>query len=107
MADDAVSVLEHFPGKWEVLGALLPNRRQNVIDDAVREQPADHAGISLHRVDVPTRVAAPDRQARNEVVQHEVVQDDQPGASPERVHDPRMGLRTVSHVVEGDVRPSR
>jgi hypothetical protein len=50
MADHAVRVDEDLPGERKVLRALLPDRRQHVIDDAVREQPADDSGISLHRV---------------------------------------------------------
>ena len=54
------------------------------------EQPADDAGLALHRVEVAVAVAAADRQAGDEVVEHEVVEDDDAGAAAQRIDDPAV-----------------
>ena len=41
------------------------------------------------------------------MVQHEVVQDDDPGVAPERVDDPAVRVRVVSDVVEGEIGAAR
>ena len=68
------------------------------------EQPPDDAALALHRVEVAVAVAAPDREARDEVVEHEVVQDDDARAAAQRVHDPAVRVRVVPDVVEGERR---
>ena len=104
VADDAVRPVEHLAGEREVLRAVLPDRRQQVVDHAVGEQPADDAGVALHRVEVRLGVASPERQSRHEVVEDEVVQDDEAPAALERIDDPAVGVRVVADVVE---RPRR
>ena len=107
VADDAIGAVEDDAGEREVLRALLPDRREESVDDAVREQPADDPGVLLHRVQVALRIPAPERHPRDEVVEDEIVQDDHPGSLPERVHDPGVRLGVVADVVEADVRSAR
>ena len=71
------------------------------------EQPSDDAALALHRVQVAVPVAAADREAGDEVVEHEVVQDDDARLLPERVHDPAVRVRVVADVVEPDVDVAR
>ena len=57
--------------------------------------PAGHVGVP---------VISTDRHARNQMVDHEVVQHDDAGPATERVHDPSVGVGIVADVVERDVR---
>ena len=61
----------------EVLRAGLPERREPLVEHAVREQPADDAVLALHRVEVAVAVASPDGHVRDQVVDDEVVEDDE------------------------------
>ena len=47
-----------------------------LVEHAVREQAAGEAGVALHRVEVAVAVAAAERDAGDEVVEDEVVEDD-------------------------------
>ena len=67
------------------------------------EQAPDDAALALHRVQVAVPVAAADREAGNEVVEDEVVQDDDAGPLPQRLDDPAVRVRVVADVVEVDV----
>ena len=58
---------------------------------------------ALHRTQVAGDVLARERQARDEMVQHEVVQDDDARTRTQRVDDPAVDLRVVADVVNGDV----
>ena len=58
---------------------------------------------ALERVEIGTRVAPRERQARDEMVEDEVVEHDDTRAAAERGHDPAVCLRIVADVVEGDV----
>ncbi len=95
------------PASGKSCGALFPDRRKQVIDDAVREHPAERACVSMHRVQVAVVVPSAERQPRNEVVQDEVVEDDEPPSPLERIHDPAVRVGIVADVVERDVGAAR
>ena len=86
--------LEDLSCEMEVLGPVLPERRDPLVEHGVPEQPADDAALALHRVEVAVPIAATDRQAGDEVMQDEVVQDDDAGRPTQRLDDPavRVGL---------------
>ena len=69
-------------------------RLQQSVDDTVREQPSDDAVLVLHRVQVVVRLAAGDGHPGDEVVQHDVVQDDDARTLPQRLDDPRVRVRS-------------
>jgi hypothetical protein len=97
------SVLEHVTDEREVLGARLPERRQLVVEHGVGEQPPDQPVLAFHRREVAGRVAAGERQPDDQVVEHEVVEDDDPGPLAQCVDDPAVRLGVVADVVERDV----
>ncbi len=99
--------VEHLAGEVEVLGAVLPERRDALVEHGVAEQPADDAALALHRVEVAVAVAAADREAGDEVVEDEVVQHDDAGRAPQRVDDPAVGVRVVADVVDAEVGAAR
>ena len=84
---------EHLAGERELLGPRLPQRRQPLVEHAVREA-SDDAVLALHRVEVAVPVAATDRDPRHEVVEDEVVQDDEPWStrSASRIQPCASGL---------------
>ena len=86
--DHARRVLEHEAGEREVLGPRLPERRDPLVEDAVREQAADDTVLELHRVEVAVAVAPADGHPGDEVVDDEVVQDDDARPAAQRVDDP-------------------
>jgi hypothetical protein len=96
-------MLEDLAHEWEVLRPDLPEGRDHAVDDAVREQPPLDARFPLHRPEIPLRVPASKRHPRDEVVEHEVVQNDDARPSSESFDDPRVRIGVVSHVVETDV----
>src|SRR5262249_39408995 len=65
------------------------------------------ARVALHRVEVAVLVADADREAGDQVVEDEVVQDDDAAVPAERPDDPAVGVRVVADVVERDVRAPR
>ena len=71
------------------------------------EQPADDAALALHRVEVAVAVAAADREPGDEMVEHEVVQHDEPGRAPQRLDDPAVRLGIVADVVDAELGPAR
>jgi hypothetical protein len=73
----------------------------------VGDQAADDAVRPLHRIEVAVPVPAADRHAGDEVVEDEVVKDDEPGRSSQRVEDPAVHLGVVADVVDGEVGPTR
>ena len=67
------------------------------------EQPPDDTGLPLHRIEVPVTVAPPDREPGNEVVEHEVVQDDETRCPPQRLDDPSVRVGIVADVVNAEI----
>ena len=63
--------------------------------------------LALHRVEVPVAVASSDGDAGDEVVQHEVVEDDDAGSAAQRVEDPAVRVGVVADVVDGEVGSAR
>ena len=102
--DHARRAVEHLVAEREVLGPHLPQRRDATVDDAQSEQPARDARVAFHRVEVARVVLAPEREARDEVVEHEVVQHDDARLAAQLFDDPAVHLRVVADVVESDVR---
>ena len=92
--DQAVGEVEHGAREREPLRLRLPEERQEVVEDAEAEQPPGDAELALHRVEVAAAVAAADRHPGDQVVEHELVQDDDAVmaraavAPPQRVDDP-------------------
>ena len=62
--------------------------------------PPGDARLALHRREIRVAVLPPDRHARDEMVDHEVVQDDDARPPAQRVDDPRVRVRVVADVVE-------
>ena len=71
------------------------------------EQPSDDATLALHRVEIAVPVATTDRQAGDEVMQDEVVQNDDAGRPTQRLDDPAVSVRVVADVVDAQVGPPR
>ena len=105
--DEPRRVLEDERRERELLRAGLPQRRDPLVEDAVREQASDDTVVALHRVEVAVPVATPDRHPGDEVVQHEVVEDDDAGTAAQRVDDPRVRVGVVPDVVEAEVGAAR
>jgi len=96
--------IEDGAGKWELLWARIPEGLDPLVHHCIGEQPTDHTCFSLHRVQIGAPVSPPEGDARNQVVDDEVVEDDDARPSPERIDDPAVGVGVVTHVVQGDVR---
>ena len=90
---------EDLADERKLVGSRLPDRRNPAVEHAVRDQAAGDAGIALHRSEVTGPVLASDGQAGNEVVQHEVMQDDDSGVAAQGLDDPAVGFRIVADVV--------
>ena len=54
--DEAGGEVEHLAGEVEVLGAVLPERRNALVEHGVAEQPPDDSALALHRVEVAVAV---------------------------------------------------
>ena len=105
--DETCREIEHLAGEMEVLGPVLPERRDALVEHRVAEQPPHDSTLALHRVEVPVPVAAPDRQSGHEMVKHEVVEDDDPGRPAQRFDDPAMGIGVVADLVHAEVGSTR
>ena len=105
--DQPARLVEHDAGEREALRLRLPEQRQQVVEHAETEQPAGHAELALHRVEVAAAVPAADRDPGDQVVQHVLVQHDDAGPLAQRVDDPAVRVRVVADVVERDVRGGR
>ncbi len=103
MDDEAGREPEHLAREREVLGPVLPQRRDALVEDAVCEQPPDHAVLALHRVEVAVAVAPPDGQTGDEVVKDEIVEDDEARAAAQRIDDPGVRVGVVADVVEAQI----
>ena len=69
----------------------------------MRDEPTDDARVSLHRVQVAVGVTPAEGQARNQMVENKVVENDDPAVPPERLDDPAVRFCVVADVIEGDV----
>ena len=98
---------EYLPREVEVLGPVLPQRWNALVEHGVAEQAADDATLALHRIEVAVAIATADREPGNEVVQDEVVQHDEAGRAAQRVHDPPVRLRVVADVVDAEIGAAR
>src|SRR5436190_12409431 len=98
---------DDLAGERKLLGTGLPERRHETVDDPVREQPAYHPSLTEHRGPVALAIPAADREAGDQVVQDEVVENDEARLPPESVNDPPVGAGVVSDVVDADVDPPR
>ncbi len=76
MDDQAVGEVEHGAREREPLRLRLPEERQKVVEDAEAEQPPGDAELALHRVEVAATVPPADRHPGDQVVEHDLVQDD-------------------------------
>ena len=99
--------IEHLPGQREVLRPLLPDRREHVVDHAVREQPSDHSGVLLHRVEVAGASCLARSSFRRRDGGGRSRGERRRPAPLERVDDPRVRLGAVSDVIEGDIGSAR
>src|SRR5205814_9563618 len=59
--DQTLGEVEHHARERKALWLRLPEERQQVVRDAERQQPSGDAEVALHRIEVPARVAAPER----------------------------------------------
>ena len=107
MDDQARREPEHLAREVEVLGPVLPERRDALVEHGVAEQAADDAALALHRVEVAVAVAAADREPGDEVVEDEVVEDDDAGRAAQRLDDPAVRVRVVADVVDAEVGSAR
>ena len=64
-------------------------------------------GLALHGSAIALLVAATQRQSGDEMVQHELVQDDEAPPALERVDDPAVRVGVVPDVVERHIGASR
>jgi hypothetical protein len=72
----------------------------------MREQASDDAVLALHRVEVAVPVPPADCHAGDEVVEHEVVEDDHARSAAECIDDPGVRVGVVPDVVERHVTPA-
>src|SRR6266511_3959679 len=105
MDDGAVGEIENLRRERKLMGTGLPERRQQLVDDAVSEQPPFDPRFPLHRVEVALAVAAAEREPRHEMVEHELVQHDHARPAAQGVDDPAVRVRVVPDVVERHVCP--
>src|SRR5438093_2856344 len=103
MDDHSLREVQYLADKREALGGGFPQRRNETVDNAMGEHPADGTCLALHRSEIALGVPAAERHAGDEMVDDEVVEDDEAGAPPQRLHDPAVGPGIVADVVEGDV----
>ena len=96
MDDERHCVAQDLSGEGELLGPVLPERRDQTVHDALREEASFRSGLPLHRLEIPLRVAAAQRDPCDQVVEHELVQHDHPRPAAERVHDPVVGVGVVA-----------
>ena len=107
MNDEPLRTVEHGPESGNRSGCVSQRSGKQVVEDAEAEKPARDAEVTLHGVEVAATVAATDRDPGDEVVQHVLVQDDEPGSLVQRIDDPAVRVGVVSDVVERDVRRGR
>src|SRR5439155_10908569 len=74
--DQAGGEPQDLTGQRELLRPRLPQRGNSVVDHRIAEQPARQPVPALERVEIGTRVAPRERQARDEMVGDEVVEHD-------------------------------
>jgi len=107
MYDGKVRKLENGGGQWEILRPYLPERRHEPVDDGVTEQTADGTCLDLHGKAIGLGIAAADSDARNEVMQDEIVEDDHcrdDAALPtHQLENPSVCFGVVTDVVNGDI----
>jgi hypothetical protein len=107
MNDHTACMAEHLADEREPFRIRLPHRRQNTVDDAEGYEAASETRIALERFCICPGVAATERGSRNEMVEHEVVQNDDTGPASQPTEDPPVGVSIVADVVEDDVCPAR
>ena len=107
MDDQAGGEVEHLSREREVLGPVLPQRRNALLHHGVPEQPRGQPAIALEGVQVRLPVAASERDARDEVMQHEVVEHDEPRRPAQRIDDPTVGIGVVPDVKDAEIRSPR
>ena len=101
--DHARGAVEHLAGERELGRPDLPERRHAALEDAPAEHAPGDARLALDRGEVRVPVMPPDRHARDEVMDDEVVQHDDAGPSAQRIDDPRVRIGIVADVIERDV----
>src|SRR6266545_2797733 len=101
--DHARCDVEYLPAQRKIFGPHLPKRRNAAVDHAEPEQPAGQARVALECREIAALVLAPERQARHQMVEDEVVQHDDAGLVAKPLDDPAVRLGIVSDVVERDV----
>ena len=69
----------------------------------MREQPSGNPGIAFHRREIAVPVLAADGQPGDEMVKHEVVEDDYARSPLQSVDNPAVRFRMVADVKERDV----
>ncbi len=100
MNDEAGGEIQHLAREVEVLRTVLPERGDALVENRVTEKPADDTALALHRVQVAVPVATTDREARDQVVQDEIVENDDTGRTAQRLDDPTVRVRIVADVVD-------
>ena len=105
--NEAGREIEHLPREVEVLGAVLPQRRDALIEDSVTQQPPDDPALALHCVEVAVPVAAADRETGDEMVEDEVVEDDDARCPAQRLDDPAVSVGIVADVVNTEIGSAR
>src|SRR5262249_27505754 len=83
--DQAGRATEHLARQWELLWLRFPRWWDAPVQDAVRKQASRDAGVAFHCGQVARAVLPADRQPGNEVVEHEVVQDDHARPTPKSI----------------------
>ena len=101
--DHARRAIEHLSCERELLRPNLPQRRHAALEHAIAEQARRNTGFPLHRSEVGVPVVAADGEARDEMMDDEVVQHDDAGTPAKRVDDPPVRIGIVAYVVERDV----
>ena len=96
MDDQAGGEVEHLSREREVLGPVLPQRWNALLHHGVPEQPRGQPAVALEGVQVRLPVAAPERDARDEVMEHEVVEHDEPRRRCAAHRRPSRGHRGCS-----------
>ena len=79
MDDQALSEVEDRAREREAVGPGLPRQGQQVVEDAEADEAPGDPEVALHRVEIGAPVAAADRDPGDQVVEHELVEDDDAG----------------------------
>jgi hypothetical protein len=103
MNDQAIGVIEHLVRKRETLRRDLPQRGDGPVHHPNCKKPSSHTRFSPKGACITGGVARPECHAGDQVVKHELMEDDYASSLAQQPDYPGMRLGAVPYVIEGDV----